>query len=268
MPNTEFLEKYPLYRKFEHSTTYQSLDQLEKVPVNMECAKCGTGQTFVMTNEYHEGSRAVNASTAGYVARLSYLCVFCKVARRYFVVRFADDQRSIMKVGQYPPWSIELDKDLKTLLGDHADLYSKGLISESQGYGVGAFAYYRQIVETVIDDLLDQIADMIPEADRGRYDEALAATKNTKVAQEKIELVTDLLPAVLRPGGANPLAILHDALSDGLHAGSDNECSALAAQVRSVLVFLVQQVTATKAAAKGFTASIRKLLDRKSGKGK
>ena len=58
------------------------------------------------------------------------------------------------KVGQSPAWDIVMDKELESLLGDHAYFYKSGLICESQRYGIGAFAYYRRIVEEVIDELL------------------------------------------------------------------------------------------------------------------
>ena len=61
----------------------------------------------------------------------------------------------------------------------------------------------------------------------------------------------------------NPLAVLHDALSDGLHGRSDEECLALAAEIREILVFLVGQIAATTAAAKGFTGAMRRLLEKK-----
>jgi hypothetical protein len=64
----------------------------------------------------------------------------------------------------------------------------------------------------------------------------------------------------------NPLGVLHSALSEGLHAESDDKCLEQAAVVREVLVFLVNQVHASKASAKSFTEGMRKLLEKKSGK--
>src|SRR5947199_2546640 len=124
MPDSKFLETYPLYRKFEFSTTYKGLNQLEKVPVHMECGKCGTTRTFVMVNDYWEvRDTAINTGAPGFVARLVYTCSFCQKKRRYFVIRFDPDGNTVAKIGQYPPWSVELDKDLKEALGEHCDLY-------------------------------------------------------------------------------------------------------------------------------------------------
>ena len=143
-------------------------------------------------------------------------------------------------------------------------ILKKGLICESQGYGIGAFGYYRRIVEETIDKLFDEIADLLSEDELDVYRVALEKTKETIVTAEKIELVKDLLPAILRPDGMNPLAALHSALSQGLHAESDEDCLDLAENCREILVFLVNQVAASKQTAKSFTSSMRKLLDKKS----
>ena len=168
-----------------------------------------------------------------------------------------------MKVGQEPPWDISLDRTLEKILGDQAEYYKKGLICESQSYGIGAFSYYRRIVEEVIDELLAEIAEVITGEEREHYLEALEQTRKMKEARKKIDLVKDLLPPILRPDGMNPLSILHDVLSQGLHAESDEECIELATTVREVLVFLVNQLARTKTAATSFTESMRKLLDRR-----
>ena len=86
-----------------------------------------------------------------------------------------------------------MDNELEKLLDKHAHIYRKGLISESQGYGIVAFAYYRRITEEIIDDLIDSIYDLIEEEQKGEYKTALEKTKNTRITQDKINIVKDLL---------------------------------------------------------------------------
>jgi hypothetical protein len=78
---------------------------------------------------------------------------------------------------------------LEKTLGKHSKTFRKGLICESQGYGVGAFAYYRRITEEIIDELLASIADLIEVDNKEQYLEALEKTKQTRVTQEKIDLL-------------------------------------------------------------------------------
>jgi hypothetical protein len=145
----------------------------------------------------------------------------------------------------------------------HSEYFKKGLICESQGYGIGAFAYYRRIVEEIIDGQLDEISNLLVGSELKVYREALEKTKQTIVTQEKIALVKDLLPPILRPNEMNPLGVLHSTLSEGLHEDTEETCLEKAASCREVLIFLVNQVQASKAASIGFTESMKKLLEKK-----
>lgn len=263
---TEFLETYPLYRKFhtEHLTTYTN--NLPVAKINMRCSKCGGVRTFEMKNRYAEFTQQLNYPVSGLVSRWFYLCGDCQIFTRIFVVKFSENIDWVMKIGQLPSWEITGNKDLEKRLGEYSDLYQKGLICESQGYGIGAFGYYRRIVEETIGDLLNEITDLVSPAELSEYQIALEKTKATVVTQEKIELVKDLLPAILRPDNINPLQVLHSSLSEGLHAGSDEACLEHSESIRSTLIFLVSQIAVTKDSSKEFTQNMRKLLDKKSGK--
>lgn len=266
MPEKNFLETYPLYRKWKSDEIPRTTDQLPKVQINMHCPSCRSNQTFVMTNEYWEGEEYSNFPLGDRVCRVRYLCVHCQQFERFFFLRFDSQRTSVMKVGQFPAWEVAGNTEVERLLGEHSDYFKKGLISESQGYGIGAFGYYRRIVEEIIDQLLDEVSELFSEEEKQRYQEALAATKKTIVTQEKIDIVKDILPPILRPQGMNPLSVLHSALSEGLHAESDEACLTYAETVREVLVFLVDQVAASKRASVGFTENMRKLLDKRGNK--
>ena len=275
----EFFEKYPLYRvyRFEPKKHFNRIEpsELSRPSINMHCDKCGSIQTYNAT----EHSKYQNVG--GYleedgVYRLQYLCEGCHASIREFVVYFLessvfDEEKrehiyhmTIRKVGQFPAWDIEMDSELGNLLGDHAEYYKKGLICESQGYGIGAFAYFRRIVEEIIDSLLESIEELLEEKDKEAYKSALEEVKKTTVAQKKIELVKDLLPANLRPNNVNPLLALHSALSEGLHAEDDEDCLEYAEAIRDVLIFLVNRIVRTKTEDKSFTASMKKILEKKS----
>lgn len=264
MPNNTFLETYPLYKKFRCEKIVKYLNYLPKPRITMMCPECGAEQTFVMTNEYYDGTQQ-NAETLGQIVRLIYVCVRCQKFKRAFMVQFDGDDKGsfLLKVGQYPAWDISGDKDVEKFLGKYKSYYKKALICESQGYGIGAFGYYRRIVEEVIDDLLGDITELLSGDELGQYQVALEETQKTIVAADKIELVKDLLPPILRPDGMNPLGILHSNLSEGLHAESDEICLEYAEATRDILVFLVRQVAESKRAARSVTDSMRKLLDKK-----
>lgn len=142
MPNREFLETYQLYRKFNFQVP-DSMLFLEKPAIHMYCQNCDSGQTFNKESKYY------GYPLKGNVIVIQYICTSCENFRRYFLIKFDSDGNYMMKVGQEPSWDITLDRNLEKMLGERADYYKKGIICESQSYGIAAFAYYRRIVVTV-----------------------------------------------------------------------------------------------------------------------
>jgi hypothetical protein len=269
MPDRKFLTEYPLYRPFAFDGP-RTLNEWPKVSINMHCSVCRSAQTFNMSNQYYNEYMAVygygNYPAENTTVLLRYRCNHCTDFERVFVLRIGEDRTSIVKIGQHPAWDIHGNSDVEKLLGAHASHYKRGLICESQGYGIGAFAYYRRIVEEIIDSLLEQVGGLLSGEEKIKYAEALAKTKTTRITSEKIELVKDLLPAILRPDNMNPLSTLHEVLSEGLHADADERCLELASAIRQVLTFLTAQIATTTAAGKGFSESMRGLLEAKTAK--
>jgi hypothetical protein len=263
----EFLEEYSLFRKFNPPEFQPEIKFWKSIPINMECEICDSKQTFnQISNFYSDVPHPSNGRAEDRVFDLRYLCQSCKDFERRFFVYINETGNSMYKVGQYPEWEIKMDKNLKKALHKHSKTYRKGLVCESQGYGIGAFSYYRRITEEIIDELLDSITDLIEIDNQEDYKEALEKTKTTRVTQEKIDLVKDLLPSILRPNGMNPLGVLHSELSEGLHAESDESCLENANHIKSILTFLINQIIQSKESAKGFTQSMKSLLSKKSKK--
>jgi hypothetical protein len=267
MPSSDFLEKYPLYRKFKFKVyDFTQLEGIKKPAIHMYCDTCQSDQTFNMFNEYYEGYKYSNTLARGCSVTARYICSSCKKQFRFFYLHFDKAGENVMKVGQMPPVEISIDKNLEKSLGKYSDYYKKGLFSESQAYGIGAYAYFRRITEEIIDELLDSIGDLIEGSEKEKYQMALKRAKETTVTQDKIELVKDLLPISLRPGGMNPLGVLHGVLSEGLHGKSDEECLELGSSIKEILVYLVNQIIRSKEEAKKFTEGMKKLLEKKSKK--
>jgi hypothetical protein len=263
MPNKEFLEEYSLFRKF-NTTFPKELSRFSKPAINMHCRNCSSVQTFNMENDYWEFFGYQNAPAADAKIRLLYVCQSCRRFSRQFEVYISPNLDYCYKFGQYPEWEIKMDKNLEKILGKHAKTFRKGLVCESQGYGIGAFAYFRRITEEIIDELLDSISDLIDPEYKEKYSAALEATKRTRVTQEKIDLIKDLLPSILRPNGVNPLGVLHSELSEGLHADTDENCLENASHIKDILTFLINQIITSKEASKQFTSSMKALLEKKS----
>lgn len=290
MITKQFLETYPLLRKlpvtFErvYHTQYGGMKgsyigNLPKPALNLYCKICGSPQTFNMENDFEHFSLKTNMPLQSYtpvgkILEMRYLCAGCKEYRYIFYVEFGIDKTPkedaqtfsgwIRKIGQLPPWEIDIDKNLEKALGDDSALYKKGLICESQGYGIGSYAYFRRITENIIDELLNSISDLIDKGDdKEKYKQALEKVKKTRVTEEKIELVQDLLPSSLQPNGLNPLKLLHSTLSAGIHNKTDEKCLELAETIKEVLIYLLEEIKNRKNRTKEFTERMKKLLKEK-----
>jgi hypothetical protein len=101
------------------------------------------------------------------------------------------------------------------------------------------------------------------EEEKKVYLKTLERTKNVHSSQEKIELVKDLLPLSLRPDGHNPLGLLYDNLSKGIHSHDDEQCLSYAEHIRVALLYLIDQVARARDARAAFTERMKKLLDKK-----
>ena len=274
MANKDFLEKYPLYKKYYFEPRQRwnviEIEKLSTPSINMHCRVCGYLQTYNVNEDtkYTQPRGFVENN----IFRLQYFCTGCKNDIIEFAIRF---QHSLIKgkkgeedtynlymekIGQFPAWSIDMDKELEKILGEHSDYYKKGLVCESQSYGIGAYAYFRRITENVIGQLLESILDLVDTDQKEIYKKRLEDVKDEKSTEKKIDLISDLLPKSLIVDGVNPLKTLHSVLSQGIHNETDEECMKKAEIIRNVLVFLVNQITRSRNDKKSFVESLKKLL--------
>ena len=177
---------------------------------------------------------------------LTYICRNCgKSSKTYALwVRQEQDQAgSAEKLGERPAFGTPLPNSLLKMVGDDSELLLKGRRTENQGLGIGAFVYYRRVVENQKDRLLTEIrkAAVRLEADDELLSSIDLATKETRFS-ESLKLVKDAIPAGLKVKGHNPLTLLHRALSKGVHGLDDTECLERAQAVRRVLTKLVSNI--------------------------
>jgi hypothetical protein len=123
-------------------------------------------------------------------------------------------------------------------------MFIRGRRAENQGLGIGAFAYYRRVVENQKGRLITEIAKVAKRL--GAAEEELArfraAAEETQFSRA-IDTIKSSIPQVLLINTHNPLTLLHSALSEGLHAGTDEECLELATSIRVVLTELAERIS-------------------------
>jgi hypothetical protein len=74
--------------------------------------------------------------------------------------------------------------------------------------------------------------------------------------------VRDAIPDVLRIKGHNPITLLHGALSEGLHAKSDEECISIATSIRIVLSELAERMSEVLRDERELDEALSRLLNR------
>jgi len=148
-----------------------------------------------------------------------------------------------MKLGEYPPFGAPIsDRIAKLLTKDDLELYRKGTRAEAQGLGIGAATYFRRIVEGQWKELVTEIrsaAATLGVEDLSLYDAALKETQFSRA----VEMLKDAIPVkLLILDGENPLTLLYQPLSVSLHGMTDEECLQQAADIRTVLTALLENI--------------------------
>ena len=178
---------------------------------------------------------------------VSYTCSNCRDYEKTFSLAAQRDDSETSgvcyKFGELPEFGPPTPSRLIKLIGPDRELFLKGRRCENQGLGVGAFVYYRRVVEGQKNRILDEIIKVSQKLGAPVEQVTLleAAKKETQFSRA-LASVKDALPQSLLINGHNPLSLLHSALSDGLHARSDPECLEVASSVRVVLAELSERL--------------------------
>ena len=80
-----------------------------------------------------------------------------------------------------------------------------------------------------------------------------------------VEEIKDAIPASIKINGANPLTLLHDALSAGLHSEDDVECLYIARDIRLVLTGLAERTSQALKSNTEIAAAVTRLNQKRSG---
>lgn len=191
-----------------------------------------------------------------YVEERQYTCRNCGKSKAFylFVWQVLKDFNVFVKVGQWPALTIEPSPSLARVLSpEDSALYKKALTNANFGYGIGAVAYFRRVLENKINELLDLIVEAAQSEKLGTDEvQRIAQIKNSHRVEDKIHAASLILPAHLRPGGHNPLDKLYGPLSAGLHGESDDECLTIFTDAKFVLEYLFKNLTTSNEEARKY----------------
>jgi hypothetical protein len=203
---------------------------------------------------------------------LTYICRNCRRTVKNFalLVRRDPDRAAtarVYKLGELPPFGPPTPSRLIGLVGEDRELFLSGRRAEMRGLGIGAFAYYRRVVEAQKGRIIREIGKVAERVGASPATLALfaEAEKETQFSNA-IGKIKSAMPESLLINGQNPLTLLHAALSEGLHDQSDGECLELATSIRVVLAELAERISVALRDEEELRGAVSRLLNRKSGK--
>jgi len=180
---------------------------------------------------------------------VTYRCSNCQRAEKTFslaakVEKEGSSRGECYKFGELPTYGPPVSSKLIKLIGPDREEFLKGRRCENQGLGVGAFIYYRRVVENQKNRILGEIIKVSEKigatADKlEKLKSAIIETQFTKA----LEMAKDAMPESLLINGHSPILLLHSALSEGVHALTDEQCLEMAGSVRIVLGELAERLS-------------------------
>jgi len=179
---------------------------------------------------------------------LAYYCANCRSNFKTFAIRVsipkAGTSGVCYKYGEYPNYGPPTPSKLIKLIGPDRELFLQGRRCENQGLGIGAFVYYRRVIESQKNRILDEIIKVSEKLGvSAEKIQALNLAKQETQFSKAIDSVKDAIPQALLINGHNPLLLLHSALSDGLHERTDDYCLELANSIRVILAELSEKLS-------------------------
>jgi hypothetical protein len=158
---------------------------------------------------------------------LNYRCRSCGETYKYYWVRFEAHQDfiSFVKIGEYPALVGKLPTMLtKGMQSEDLAYYQKALRCRNFGFGVGAAAYLRKIIENRIDHILGLIKERLELEDPNSPKLVeIEKAKGFIPFETKVKLAEESLPASIKVDGHNPVKLIHKLSSKVIHSLSDAE---------------------------------------------
>ncbi|MCW9705799.1 hypothetical protein [Fodinibius salsisoli] len=249
-------------------TAYNAI-QPPDLQLHCESKHCG-GKRYFRCEHMSE----TRVGSKGYTDTfLTYRCDNCKKSFKTYSISIklfeGEQSGEIFKFGEYPTFGPRIPSRVISLIGPDRQLFLKGRRAENQGLGIGAFSYYRRVVENQKNRIIREIirvADRIG-ADDQMIENLKEAEKETQFSKS-VELIKDGIPeSLLIQGHHNPLTLLHSALSEGLHADTDADCLSYASSIRIVLTDLAEKLSQALKDNQKLKEAVSSLLNKNNNEG-
>jgi hypothetical protein len=165
----------------------------------------------------------------------------------------------IKKVGASPEIKITSNKTiLKYFDRETSSWYYKAADLLRKNYGIGAFAYFRRIVEKELINIINAIK-VLPDSQKENIQKLLDDYDKNPRTHVIYESIFEYLPNSLKILGDNPIKLLYNQMSEGLHSLTEEECLERAKNIAILLEFTIQKIYEEKSTLKDVKDAIGKL---------
>ncbi len=285
---TVILEDYKVGNK-----KYYTENDFNKITFEYYCEKEEKNTTFHLGLEYPVNRYADSNIPDSYFIdeKLNYVftaictCQSCKVQKVCFLLNvFSDkmvsqklgevvfnditegvrmDEKDVniylQKVGIYPEVKIKINKEINKFLDkENKTFYFKGTKALHNGLGVGALGYFRRIVESELLHIVREVKSL-PNSDKGSIQKLLDEYERTEKVATIYENVFQFLPLSLQSVDYNPLMLLYQQASLGLHTYTEEESLEKAFKIKALLDFVIVKINEEKSTIKDIRQIVKDL---------
>ncbi|MGC1178698.1 MAG: hypothetical protein WA884_06650 [Methyloceanibacter sp.] len=261
----EFLESTPLGQSVKVAGLANYRDgriELSRPEIQLHCTsdQCNGPRFF-----RYAGGPTIMANL-DQLTFVTYICSNCRSTKKVFALHpqreeAFSEEGFAYKFGEDPSYGPPTPNRLLRLFGSDRELFLKGRRSENQGLGIGAFTYYRRVVENHKDRLLEEVIKVAQKVGAPvEMVQTLEAAKDEISFSKALDAAKNAIPQTLLIKGHNPLTLLHKALSGGVHEKTDQQCLELAQDVRVVLIALAERLSQVLEEETELTTAVRRLL--------
>jgi hypothetical protein len=235
MSPEEFHFQLPLYGDFdlekeEIAKRIYELLSFEKT-LDLYCVHCKKNSVFQVSNAL-EDNTIIPSWTTRNNGLIIFSCYCSRDNEHQYESYYYKIESHLCKVGQTPSVADisipEMEKYKPVLKEEKYKEFLRGIGLSSHDIGIGAFVYFRRVIEYLIDEASIKAASIDKEFDEKGYSELRI--------REKISLLKDFLPEYLVEN-----TFIYKILSSGIHELNEKECKQILPALQNSIEMILEE---------------------------
>lgn len=284
-------EKIIILQNYEENKYYYDAQHFAEQTFEYFCEAEQKNTTFEVGLEYNHKytypqlpTDVFNGDFLDYTFQAICTCKSCKIQKVYFLINVTSDKpisdlvqedslirteksnifnidTNILaqKVGVYPQFKINVNKQVNNFFcREVSTYYYKGVKAINDNYGIGALAYFRRIIEKELLNLVEQIK-LLPDANKSMIQKLIDDHNKNPNLSTIYTSIFEYLPNSLKILGDNPIKLLYNQTSEGLHSLTENESIDKAKNILALLEFVILKINEEKSIVKNIKEIMKEL---------